>query len=923
MSRPSAEPTSALDELSSLRAEVRSLGSALGRVITRLEGRETFDTVEALRRLAKARRAGDAAAAAQLGAAVAALTPEAAINQAMAFTLYFELVNLAEENFRIMILRQRRSARLTGAAAADAKPMRETIEAAVVELKEAGVDAPTMQALVNRLGIEMVFTAHPTEAKRRALLTKLRRLGEILRDRAQPSFTANPEVLEPECVEREIASLWLTDRSRVARPEVADEARTGLWYFDTTLFETLPRLQTDLEQALARHYPGVTAPTRWLTFGSWIGGDRDGNPNVTAEVTAEVLLLNRRLAIEKVRLAARELGRTLTVSDRRDSVVPALKRELRENLHLSKHIEELGKRYPHEPYRLLLAVLRERLTQAVGEVRDGRALTGEAPAGAWLDRATIAETYETIRASLAAGRGAMLTGGELRTAIQQLEVFGLHTARLDLRQHSSHHEAAVAEILERTDYPKLTEEAKRSLLLTALATAKPLGAAELAHYSAATRNVLDPLALAARAGERFGADALGIYIISMTDGVSDLLEVELLQKLTGAALPVAPLFETLDDLERAPEILSALFALPGRRAPGHQHVMLGYSDSNKDCGYLTANWALYQAQDEIAGVGAAFGVRLTLFHGRGGSVARGGGPAAKAILAQPAGLRDGGVRVTEQGEVLSTRYHDPDLAHRILEQMAYGVMLGTHAAGKAREVPTAWHDAMTTMSAAGFAAYKAVVHDDPEFLLFWKQATPIDEISNLKFGSRPTFRRNTTSVDDLRAIPWVFSWMQSRFNFPGWFGLGTALDAVLSRGPQGKKLLREMHAGWPFFQTLIDNAQLTMRKADMGIAALYASLVEDERIRTRIFALLEAEFARTEEAILAITGQRQMLAREPVLRQSVELRNPYIDPLNYLQVEMLRRLRSGKKLAADEAEGTRAVIELTINGISGGLKNTG
>lgn len=923
MSRPALRSSTALHELATLRAEVRALGSALGRVITRLEGAETFETVETLRKLAKARRAGADGAAGRLAAAVAALTPAEAFNQAMAFTLYFELVNLAEENFRITLLRQRRTARLTGAGGPDAKPLRETIEAAVVELKQEGVGPAAMQALVNRLGIELVFTAHPTESKRRTLLTKLRRLGEILRVRAQPALAAEPAMLEPECVEREIASLWLTDRSRVARPEVVDEARTGLWYFDTTLFATLPRLQTDLEQALARHYPGVKAPVRWLTFGSWIGGDRDGNPNVTAAVTAEVLLLNRRLAIEKVRLAARELARTLTVSDRRDTVVPALKKELRVNLHLSRHIEELSKRYPHEPYRLVLGVLRERLTQAVGEVRDGRVLAAEAGEGTCLDHATIADTLETIRASLAAGRGALLTGGELRIATQQLEVFGLHTARLDLRQHSSHHAAAVAEVLGRDDYPKLAEEKKRGLLLGAIATAEALRAPELARFSAATRNVLDPLALAARVAAKFGPAALGLYVISMTDGVSDVLEVELLQALAGAALPVAPLFETLDDLERAPEILSALFALPGRRAPVHQHVMLGYSDSNKDCGYLTANWALYQAQEKLAGVCAAFGVKLTLFHGRGGSVARGGGPAAKAILAQPAGLRDGGIRVTEQGEVLSTRYHDPDLAHRILEQMAYGVMLGTHAAEKAHPVPAAWRDAMEAMSGAGLAAYRAAVHDDPEFLVFWKQATPIDEISNLKFGSRPTFRRNTTSVEDLRAIPWVFSWMQSRFNFPGWFGLGSALGAVLGRGAPGRTLLRDMHAGWPFFQTMIDNAQLTMRKADMGIAALYASLVEDEAIRRRIFEMLEAEFVRTEEAILAVTGQKQLLAGEPVLRQSVELRNPYIDPLNYIQVDMLRRLRSGRKISAEEAEAARAVVELTINGISGGLKNTG
>jgi phosphoenolpyruvate carboxylase len=904
-----------------LGADIRELGQALGRVIARIEGLETFETVEALRRLAKARRAGDPASARRLAAKVAALNPAEAFNQAMAFTLYFELVNLAEENFRVMLLRRRRADRFRGAVGGG--PIRESIEAAILELKRRGVDSAAMQALISRLNIELVFTAHPTESKRRTLLAKLQRLGEILRERAQPELVGDTALLAADCVDREIASLWLTDRSRVARPEVTDEARTGLWYFDTVLYATLPQLQADMEGALARHYPEVRPPRRWLSFGSWIGGDRDGNPHVTAPVTAEVLLLHRRLAIQKLRLAARELARILTVSDRRDSVGPGLKQELSDNLHLSRHLEELGKRYPHEPYRLLLGVLRERLTQAVGEVQDGSLLGVNDTAVACLDRATVEGTLETIHRSLVAGKGALLTGGELKTMHDQLDIFGLHTARLDLRQHSSIHEAAVAEVLGQPFYPRVGEAEKIKLLLSALADATPLAPTVREKFSAATRDVLDPLALAARAAAKLGPAALGLYVISMTDGVSDILEVELLQKLVGAALPVAPLFETLADLERAPEILAAFFALPGRVPPAHQHVMLGYSDSNKDCGYLTSNWALYQAQEAIARVCAAQAVRLTFFHGRGGSIARDGGPAARAILAQPAGLRDGGIRVTEQGEVLSTRYHDRDLAHRILEQMAYGVMLGSHAAESPVPVSPEWREAMEAMSAAGVAAYRALVHDDPDFLEFWRQATPIDEISNLKLGSRPTYRRSTQTVADLRAIPWVFSWMQSRFNFPGWFGLGTALEAIVQRGTKGRRLLRAMHAGWPFFATLIDNAQLTMRKADMGIAALYAGLVEDAKIRRRIGGLLTAEFERTEAAILAVTGQRQLLAGEPVLRQSVQLRNPYIDPLNYLQVEMLRRLRAGKTLSADELGAVRAVIELTINGISGGLKNTG
>jgi phosphoenolpyruvate carboxylase len=910
----------AVRDMAPLRSEVRELGAALGRVISRIEGPETFDRVESLRKLAKARRAGDGDAERLLAKAVSELDPQAAFNQAMAFTLYFELVNLAEENFRIILLRRRRVARALGTD--DGRPIRESIEAAVMDLKAAGVGTQEMQKLVDKLGIELVFTAHPTETKRRTLLAKLQRLAGILRTRAQPESTPDSAALDKDTVEREIASLWLTDRSRTVKPEVTDEARTGLWYFETTLFDTLPRLHADMERALALHFPGVRPPRRWLTFGSWIGGDRDGNPEVTAATTAEVLVLHRRQAIEKLRRTSRELAHTLTVSDRRDTVVPALKRELREDLHLSKHLSVLEKRFPHEPYRVLLGILYERLSQARDELRDGRAILGGVMIGSCLYPSTVADTFDTVRAGLEMGRGRMLVGGDLATATAQFEVFGLHTARLDLRQHSSWHEAAVAELLGRSDYASLGEDEKRGALLAALSTARKLDRAAIERLGSATRNVIDPLVLAGEARSVIGAEALGIYIISMTNGVSDILEVDLLQALAGSSLPVAPLFETLEDLVNAPAVLADLFALPGH-CPKHQHVMLGYSDSNKDCGYITANWALFKAQETISQVCRGAGVALTLFHGRGGSIARGGGPAAKAILAQPAGLRDGGIRVTEQGEVLSTRYHDPDLAHRILEQMAYGVMLGIHSAEAEATTPQEWREAMEEMSGEGFGAYRALVHDDPEFLVFWRQATPIDEIGTLKLGSRPTYRRATKSVSDLRAIPWVFSWMQSRFNFPGWFGLGSALQSILRKGPKGRERLRAMHAGWPFFQTLIDNAQLTMRKADMGIASLYSDLVEDPKIRRRIFGILSAEFELTERAILAVTGQRRLLGREPVLLRSVELRNPYIDPLNYIQVDMMRRLRAPEPPAPDEAEAIHAVIELTINGISGGLKNTG
>ena len=908
--------------MSALRAEIHFLGAALGHVISELEGQATFKTVEKLRTLAKASRHGDLKAAARLAKTVATLTPQAAIHQAMAFTLYFELVNLAEENFRVTILRRRRFAQTD----AKSKPMRESIENAIQQLKDDGVSSAEMQGLVDRLNIELVFTAHPTESKRRTLLTKLQRLAEILRHRHFPELQG--EAPDPAQVEREIASLWLTDRSRVAQPEVTDEARTGLWYFDTTLFATLPRLQMDMVLALERHYPAVRPPRCWLTFGSWIGGDRDGNPNVTPAVTGEVLLMHRQLALTKLRQQVRELARSISVSDQRAKISREVRTLVEQNRNSSPRLKQLSARYPHEPYRLLLAVLREQLDGSVGAAGDEKTLASEAIGETkFLQAGTVREIFDAIRRSLLAGRGALLAEGELYTANETLEVFGLHTARLDLRQHSAAHEAAVAEILGRADYPKLEETEKRRVLAEAITAARPLALMALVEFSDPTRHVIEPLRLAALTARKFGPETLGIYVISMTREVSDLLEVQLLMRLAGAALPIAPLFETLDDLTRAPAILSDLLTQPGylallKKQGRHQHVMLGYSDSNKDCGYLAANWALYRAQEEIAAVALVQKVRLTLFHGRGGSIARGGGPAAKAILAQPIGLRDGGIRITEQGEVLSTRYHDPDLAHRILEQMTYGVLLGSAAAQNPAAIPSSWTDAMERMSAASVSAYQLAVKGDPQFLEFWKEATPVDQIGRLRFGSRPSYRKATQKVDDLRAIPWVFSWMQSRFNFPGWYGLGTALELLLGEGAGGKRLLHEMYGAWPFFQTLLDNAQLTMRKADMGIAKLYSSLVRDRQVRERIFALLQEEFSRTERAILAVTGQKQLLSSEPVLLQSVELRNPYIDPLNYLQVDLVRRLRSGKLRKAEE-ENVRAAIELTINGISGGLKNTG
>jgi phosphoenolpyruvate carboxylase len=894
----------------SLSAEIRKLGHILGEIIVKLEGKPILDLEEKLRLLAKSSRAGDTKAEAELLASVKKLTVSEAARMAMAFTVYFELVNLAEETHRVRLLRQRAQYTVAGTP-----PMRESIGAALRELKARNVPVAVVQSLLDKLSIELVFTAHPTEAKRRTMLNKLQRLSMRLHNPESLIEDEITGIANPRAMEREITSLWLTDRSRSARPEVTDEVLTGLWYFDTTLWQTVPLLQDELERALAETYPTVKAPKRWITFGSWMGGDRDGNPNVTPAVTAKTLMLHRKLALDKLQVSLRELSRQLSVSSRLDEISPELAKRLQFDEQPDPHVKALHDRYPHEPYRLALAGMRAKVIEAEKAESPDWLLQPEGPAAAnVLKTGEIAQLLDEISKSLSSHRGALLAEGELHRLRQQVTLFGLSVARLDVRQHSMRHETAMQEILHALnitpDYAALSEEEKLELMKKVLSQPAPKMPD---HFTPETGDVIGSLRVLKRAAEMFGAESVGVYVISMTHDLSDIIEIMVFQHLVGVTLDIAPLFETLGDLEAAPGILNQMFDFGPywkllQERHNHQQIMLGYSDSNKDCGYLTANWALFQAQENISAVCKKRGLGLTLFHGRGGSIARGGGPAAKAILAQPCGCYDAKIRVTEQGEVLSTRYHDPDLAFRIIEQMAYGVLLGAEAAQKEAQVPETWRAAMIEMSKLAYNAYEALVHKDPEFIEFWKIATPIEEIGGLKLGSRPTFRRATKSVEDLRAIPWVFSWMQSRFVFPGWYGLGSALEQFAAKGPEQAELLRTMYKEWMFFKATIDNAQLTLLKADMQIAFHYALLVPDESIRVRIFDIIAEEFSRTEHAILSITGQKALLEREPVLAKSVQLRNPYIDPLNYIQVEMISRLRGLENKQGEEADALRAVI---------------
>ncbi|MFN3705870.1 MAG: phosphoenolpyruvate carboxylase [Thermoflexales bacterium] len=923
-----------------LKAQVRRVGKLLGEVIVEIAGQEAFELEERIRHLARRSRAGDLEAGRELERLMRRLTPAEAYEMAMAFTTYFELVNLCEEDYRASRLRTYRAQQEAGQRA---EPVRESIEAALVHLRQAGVSASELQAMLDRLSIELVFTAHPTEAKRRVVLFRTRHIADLLKQPPSPAVDA--------AMRREIAVQWLTERTRDFQPAVIDEVRTGMWYFENALWHVLPQLHAEFARALAKHYPGVRLPQRWLTFGSWIGGDRDGNPNVTPQVTAETLRLQRIVVLKHLIEVTHEMTRLLSNSSRRDVIAPKIAELIEQSAAQSFHARTALRRYPStEPYRQLCSAIEAQLQDLLDHTehqplyplarRERRVALSpmlELPVQPTplLQPEKLREVADAIVESLRGGRAVSIAEGLPHHFQVLAHAFGLHGFCLDLRQHSAWHELALAEVFRKlhicADYAALDEADKLRLLTEQLSQPSASLFDRLPPLSTEAWHVIEPFELAREAQHHYGREALGVYIISMTDALSDVLEVLLMMRWTNCRLPIVPLFETRRDLQQASDILRAMFAHEHYRAylrqqGDRQIVMLGYSDSNKDCGYITANWELYQAQEAIVAACHEQGIQVTLFHGRGGTIARGGGPTARAILAQPVGLWDGAIRITEQGEVLSSRYHNPELAHRHLEQVTYGTLLAMHAARAPKPTPTAWRKLMDRIAALGYEAYRALVYEDEEFLRFWEQATPIAEIAQLKVGSRPAFRRQTRSVHDLRAIPWVFSWMQSRFVLPGWYGLGTALEGIIAEAPSAREQLQCMYREWFFFQTTIDNAQQSLAKADMAIAALYATLVEDDALRERVFGKIRDEFDRTRRTILLVTQQQEILDNEPTLKRSIQLRNPYVDPLNHIQVEMIRRLRALMQAGdADptELEMLQRVIGLTINGVSAGLRNTG
>jgi phosphoenolpyruvate carboxylase len=963
------KPTPALAKDLPLSEDIHRLGDLLGETLKRLGGERLFETEERVRALCKELRTEHSAATERkLKKLLAGLSLDDAIGVIRAFSVYFQLANIAEQHHRI---RRKKFYELH----TPDEPQRGSLADTFRRMRAAKVSAEDLQAVLDRLEIRPVITAHPTEAARRTMLEKHRRLADLLGEFDAAELAPRREEELRAQLAAEIESIWQSDEVRHVKPTVLDEVGNSLYYFDATLFDALPKMLDELERVLGENFPGVelgdgAAPLR---FGSWIGGDRDGNPYVTPEVTWETLRLMQRQALRKYVAVVSDLGRRLSESSRyappSAELVASLKKDA-EELPITASL--VGERNAEEPYRRKLSFVYARLENTLRRNQDlAAALQIEShhplistrpglPVIAALRKdgapsllnvyhagGELWEDLRLVRDSLRASR-AEHAARAVERLMRQVATFGLHLAQLDLRQHSERHTAALAEITRglglELGYAEMREEERADWLTRELSTPRPMVAFD-ASYSAATVETLNVFRVMRRALDEISPRALRTYVVSMTHDVSDLLAVMVLAKEAGLVrfesdqsdshavrIAVAPLFETIDDLRRAPDVMRRLFENPAYRRVldaqgGLQEVMIGYSDSSKDGGILTSSWELYKAQEALWEVGRAHGVELRLFHGRGGTVGRGGGPSHEAILAQPPGTVAARIKLTEQGEVISGKYSLPEIALRSLELTAGAVIAASvkdytppDAARLAR-----WEATMDEISADAFQAYRRFVRETPGFYDYFVSATPVEELQHLRIGSRPTKRKQgSQSLDDLRAIPWVFGWMQSRHILPGWLAVGTALENFIHRNGRKKNAnldaLREMYREWPFFRTTISNIEMALAKTDFQIARQYAERLVEPGLGKRIFKLLEEEYERACRAAILVTDEKRLLERQPVLQRSIAVRNPYVDPMSYLQVELLARLRAG---GADSRDKLLYAILLTINGIAAGMRNTG
>jgi len=879
-----------------LREDRRLLGRLLGDVVREQAGAATFDTVERIRQSAVGfhRAAADRAV---LEAQLDALDIEQTLHVVRAFSYFSMLLNIAEDAHA-----HREDAGGPG-----------TFAHALERIAEAGVGREALAAWFARARVSPVLTAHPTEVQRQSVLDCERELARLLGE--------TPGAARDAALEREVLRLWLTSMLRLSKLEVADEIANGLAYFRLTFFEELPRLYARLEAAL-----GAGRLPSFLAIGTWIGGDRDGNPNVGAATLELALAQQARLALGHYLHEVNELGRELSVSTRIRAVPPAIEAAAAASGDDSPYRSD-------EPYRRIVSGIYARLAATARALCGFEAVPAPSVARpAYAGPAELDAELALIERGLEAQGAGRLAAGRLRALRRKVDVFGFHLARIDLRQSSSEHETVVGELLARAGvaegYASLQEEARVALLARELAGPRLLRSPHL-EYSPFAESELAVVAAAAAGRRRLGAHAVPHYVISHCQSVSDLLEVGVLLREGGLLRPgaldmdIVPLFESIHDLERGGEVIGAALDQPlyrsWVRARGdEQEVMLGYSDSNKDGGYLASNWALYKAAAALREACSVRGVRLRLFHGRGGTVGRGGGPSHDAILAQPAGTVDGALRLTEQGEVIASKYADPESGRRNLEILAAATLeasLGRRAPHPNRERHL---EVMESLAGHALRAYRALVRETPDFIQYFRDSTPLAEIAALNIGSRPASRRASEKLEDLRAIPWVFSWSQCRLMLPGWYGFGSAVGAWLAAKSGSLEELREMQRGWPFWRSVLSNMDMVMAKSDLGIASRYAELVPDARLRKEVFGRISEEWQRTRRYLLEITGQTEFLGDSPALARSIRNRFPYLDPLNHLQVELLRRYRAG-----DTDERTRRAIHLTINGVAAGLRNSG
>jgi len=951
---------------SRLQSDIQYLEDALDKVIREQEGDQLFRLVEEFRTACKKiKDQYDPSTEAFLLREAERLDLSISSKLIQAFALYFYLLNTAEENFGMQQRRemQRHGGRVKG-----------SFEDCLARLYENRIDRKTLFDLLSSLSIEPVMTAHPTEAKRLTILKKYRKIYLTIFKKENPIWTPEEKALLREDIINEIQKLWQTGDIFLERPTVEEEVSNGLYYFKETFYSVIPKLYRSLRRSIEKFYPeqGVVIPPL-LRFGSWVGGDRDGNPNVTPEVTRWTIKTQRdailSLYIQSVQDLIGSLSHSTTKVNVSEELIASIEADKKGMPDIGQQVLD---RNPYEPYRQKLSFVKIRLekTRADDSVKSPLAPLlkgGDIMGGSYHSPAELLEDLSIIQRSLAANRGMRTAEIEVDGMIKRVEVFGFHLARLDIREESDKHTRAICEVFDRLgiypDFQNMSEDDKVRILSEEIQNFRPL-IYEGMELSSESVNTIETFRVIRWAMENVSPEAIGSYIISMTHRISDILIVLLLAKearipsnpqiplnpplLKGeishnppspplekggkenmAGMDIVPLFETIDDLRRSREIINGLLSLPVYKRyitcrQGVQEIMLGYSDSSKDGGILTSSWELYKAQKGVWDVAQRHGVRLRLFHGRGGTVGRGGGPTHKAILAQPPGTVRGNIKITEQGEVISSKYANQGTALHNLELMVAGAIEASSPAyhEEIKTLDEKYTPLLDELSEISYRLYRELI-DDPDFYTYFSYATPIGEIGLAKIGSRPERRRETWKIEDLRAIPWIFSWTQSRHMLPAWYPVGTTFKRFIDPDPVTRTaLLKEMYFRWPFFENLLDNIQMTMVKADMNIAHLYSGLVPDKKTGDKIFGMIKSEFALSREMILLITGQERLLDNDKGLQRSIQLRNPFMDPINYMQVNLLNHLRREGLTEGEQRELADAVL-LTISCIAAGMRNTG